>query len=84
MCEKHLAMNRHFRDQTPEALTQYFRAVSILNESLIPASTCTQASDQYPILNGYQDLWLARDFARMYLKNKVGQDKAKARTGRSR
>ncbi|KAI6030667.1 hypothetical protein F5J12DRAFT_779761 [Pisolithus orientalis] len=32
---------------------------------------------QFPILNHYQDLWPARGFAKMYLKNKVGTDKAK-------
>lgn len=38
-----------------------------------------QARAKFTILNEYQDQWPAKDFATMYLKNKVGGDKAKMR-----
>ena len=38
-----------------------------------------QARAKFMILNEYQDQWPAKDFATMYLKNKVGGDKAKMR-----
>ncbi|KAI6143246.1 hypothetical protein BKA82DRAFT_4184265 [Pisolithus tinctorius] len=64
VCEKYLDMNHPYHVQRPESLTAFFEV----------------AREQFPILNRYQDSWPARDFAKMYLKNKVGTDKAKART----
>ncbi|KAI6143927.1 hypothetical protein BKA82DRAFT_4179040 [Pisolithus tinctorius] len=64
VCEKYLDMNHPYHVQRLESLTAFFEV----------------AREQFPILNRYQDSWPARDFAKMYLKNKVGTDKAKART----
>ncbi|KAI5993394.1 hypothetical protein EDC04DRAFT_2910804 [Pisolithus marmoratus] len=63
MCEKHLDMNFPYHLQWLESLLAFFEA----------------AQEQFPILTCYQDLWPARDFAKMYLKNKVGSDKAKVK-----
>ncbi|KAI6027252.1 hypothetical protein EDC04DRAFT_2899272 [Pisolithus marmoratus] len=63
MCEKKMDMNSPYHLQWPESLLAFFEA----------------AQEQFPILTHYQDSWPARDFARMYLKNKVGSDKAKVK-----
>ncbi|KAI6045819.1 hypothetical protein EDC04DRAFT_2888393 [Pisolithus marmoratus] len=64
MCEKKMDMNSPYHLQWLESLSAFFEA----------------AQEQFPILTRYQDSWPARDFARMYLKNKVGSDKAKVKT----
>ncbi|KAI6047234.1 hypothetical protein EDC04DRAFT_2597445 [Pisolithus marmoratus] len=63
MCEKKMDMNSLYHLQWPASLSAFFEA----------------AQEQFPILTCYQDLWPARDFAKMYLKNKVGSDKAKVK-----
>ncbi|KAI6039533.1 hypothetical protein EDC04DRAFT_2603096 [Pisolithus marmoratus] len=63
-CKKHLDMNSPYHLQRSESLLAFFDA----------------AWEQFPILSHYQDSWPARDFAKMYLKNKVGSDKAKMRS----
>ncbi|KAI6118680.1 hypothetical protein EDD16DRAFT_1707178 [Pisolithus croceorrhizus] len=67
VCEKHLDMNSPYHLQQSESLSAFFEA----------------AREQFPILSRYQDSWPARDFAKMYLKNKVGSDKAKTRSKRT-
>ncbi|KAI5999078.1 hypothetical protein EDD15DRAFT_2363090 [Pisolithus albus] len=65
VCEKHLDMNSPYHLQQSESLSTFFEA----------------AREQFPILvSRYQDSWPARDFTKMYLKNKVGSDKAKTRS----
>ncbi|KAI6007503.1 hypothetical protein EDC04DRAFT_2611360 [Pisolithus marmoratus] len=61
VCKKKMDMNSPYHLQWPESLSAFFEA----------------AQEQFPILTHYQDSWPARDFAKMYLKNKVGSDKAK-------
>ncbi|KAI5996762.1 hypothetical protein EDC04DRAFT_2612698 [Pisolithus marmoratus] len=63
MCEKYLDMNSPYHLQQLETLMPFFEA----------------AWKKFPILTHYQDSWPARDFTKMYLKNKVGSDKAKAK-----
>ncbi|KAI6009712.1 hypothetical protein EDC04DRAFT_2906471 [Pisolithus marmoratus] len=63
VCEKYLDTSSPYHLQQPELLTAFFEA----------------AWEQFPILTCYQDSWPVRDFAKMYLKNKVGSNKAKVK-----
>ncbi|KAI5989516.1 hypothetical protein EDD15DRAFT_2167987 [Pisolithus albus] len=63
VCEEYLDLRLTFPNQSPAAVAMFLNA----------------ARARFPILNEYQDQWPAQDFAAMYLKNKVGADKAKSR-----
>ncbi|KIK22683.1 hypothetical protein PISMIDRAFT_64434, partial [Pisolithus microcarpus 441] len=63
VCEEYLDLRLTFPNQAPSAVVMFLNA----------------ARARFPVLNDYQDQWPAQDFAAMYLKNKVGADKAKLR-----
>ncbi|KIK12476.1 hypothetical protein PISMIDRAFT_18721 [Pisolithus microcarpus 441] len=63
VCDKYLDTSTTFPKQTSNAVSKFLQA----------------AREQFPILGKYVDLWPAGDFATMYLKNKVGSDRAKTR-----
>ncbi|KIK10514.1 hypothetical protein PISMIDRAFT_20328 [Pisolithus microcarpus 441] len=63
VCERYLDISTTFSKQTPNAVSKFLQA----------------AQEQFPILGKYVDLWPAGDFATMYLKNKVGSDRARTR-----
>ncbi|KAI5983198.1 hypothetical protein EDD15DRAFT_2376755 [Pisolithus albus] len=63
VCEKYLDISTTFPKQAPDAVSKFLQV----------------AWEQFPIFGKYVDLWPASDFATMYLKNKVGSDRAKTR-----
>ncbi|KAI5981966.1 hypothetical protein EDC04DRAFT_2550633, partial [Pisolithus marmoratus] len=63
VCEEYLDLRLMFPNQAPVAVVMFLNAVRLTWQSL------TTKKDQWP----------AQDFAVMYLKNKVGADKAKLR-----
>ncbi|KAI6001907.1 hypothetical protein EDD15DRAFT_2361268 [Pisolithus albus] len=63
VCDRYLDISTTFHKQTPDAVSKFLQA----------------AREQFPIFGEYVDQWPASDFATMYLKNKVGNDRAKTR-----
>ncbi|KAI6026096.1 hypothetical protein EDC04DRAFT_2606181 [Pisolithus marmoratus] len=65
VCKSYLDISMTFPKQTSDMVSKFLQV----------------AWEQFPILNKYIDLWPASDFAMMYLKNKVGSDRAKTKVG---
>ncbi|KAI6160178.1 hypothetical protein EDD17DRAFT_1761501 [Pisolithus thermaeus] len=80
VCDKYLDTSTTFPKQTSNAVSKFLQAVSASFFDVISLTILGhQAREQFPILGKYVDLWPAGDFATMYLKNKVGSDRAKTR-----
>jgi len=78
VCEQHLDMTSPFHLQKPESIAAFYWAVSLVAVyTKLLLTSLIQAQEKFPKLAYYQDSWVTRDFATMYLKNKVGSNKAK-------
>ena len=84
VCKQYLDMTSPFHLQRPESITAFYRAVSLVAvHTKLLITALIQAQEKFPKLAYYQDSWVTRDFATMYLKNKVGSNKVKEKMQRT-